>query len=99
VTLRVLGRDLELGVVHLFDHGHVLEEVDGAALFIVPRLELTVGAEGALGRGEDGLLGGLDQHGAVDAFLLGDDVEGRREVRGRVRIRGGLDLLRRHVGV
>jgi hypothetical protein len=91
--------NLLLGLGHHVDHGHTLEEVDAAVAVVEARHEVAGAAKVLTRRGQNRALQGLHEHRAVDALVLGDDVEGRREVRGRVRIRGGLDLLRRHVGV
>jgi hypothetical protein len=52
-----------------------LREVHPSGRLVEGRLHFTVLAEGALGRGEDGLLEGLDQHLALDVLVLGNLVQ------------------------
>ena len=75
MTLGVFHGDLKLGIIDLVDDGHVLEEVDRAGLFVVASFKLTVRTKGALGRGEDGLFGGLHKHRSVNALFLADQVD------------------------
>ena len=67
--------DLPFGIGHRFDHGHVLEEVDRAGVFVVAGLELASRTERRLRGLQDRRFHGLDQDLPVDSLLLGDLVD------------------------
>ena len=83
VLLGVVERDLALGLGHLLDDGHVLEEVDLAGVLVEARLELAGRPEDALRGLQDGRLDRLDEDLLVDPLLLRDLLEDAPEARVR----------------
>ncbi len=69
--------DLAVGLSDLFDDGHVLEEIDVAALFVEAGFELAGRTERSLRCLQNGRLHRLDEHLFVDALLLGHLLDDR----------------------
>ena len=88
-ALGVFERDLALGSPTLFDHGHVLKEIDLAGVLAEASLELARRTEGALRGLEDRVFDGIDEDLLVDPLFLGDLLENKPEIRFGAR-RGGL---------
>jgi hypothetical protein len=74
-ALEVFEEHLAVRVLELVDHGVHLEELDLARRLVELRLDVSLVAEGPLGRRLDGGLHGLDEDLSIDPLLFADLVD------------------------